>query len=72
MGVIYRSPSSAEENNEALVEMMKKATAAKFDQLMICGDFNLPLIDWDHGRCLDGVSSFTATFCDALEELDLH
>ena len=46
VGVVYRSPSSTEENNGNLLSLLRAAAAANCQFVNICGYFNLPHIDW--------------------------
>ena len=69
IGVIYRSPNSTIDNNEKMLAVMRAVSKTKTDFLMLCGDFNLPKIDWSAIRCLDTETSFTAQFVDAIEDL---
>ena len=69
VGVVYRSPSSLEENNKKLLDILKTASATKADYLMVCGDFNLPKINWEASQCLDTDTSFTAEFLEVIEEI---
>ena len=69
VGVIYRSPNSTTDNNGRMLEILKTASKTKCDYLMVCGDFNLPKIDWDGIQCLDSEASFTAQFMDVIENL---
>ena len=68
--VVYRSPNSQDENNEHLLEILKKAAEVRYEYLMICGDFKLPLVDWDSNLCLDSDHSFTAEFIATVENLN--
>ena len=70
IGVVYRSPNSPEENNRKMLEILRRASGAGFDYLMVCGDFNLPNVDWSVNQCLDSEGSFTADFMEVVEELD--
>jgi hypothetical protein len=48
-GCIYRSPNSSEENNAKLLNALKKISqTANYTHLLICGDFNLPSINWEN------------------------
>ena len=38
---------------------------------MVCGDFNLPLIDWSLGQMRDSQGSFTSLFLETVEDLNL-
>jgi len=46
IGCIYRSPNSTENNNLKLTEGLRKMCEMKHSHLLLCGDFNLPEIDW--------------------------
>ena len=45
-GVVYRSPNSTEANNRNLLQLLQVAAAANCKYLTVCGDYNLPSIDW--------------------------
>ena len=70
VGVVYRSPNSPDENNRAMLEILRITTTEKFDYLLVCGDFNLPRIDWVSSLCLDSDTSFSADFMNTIEELN--
>ena len=46
LGLVYRSPSSSEENNEELNRTIKSIADTNPTHLAIIGDFNYPEIDW--------------------------
>ena len=46
MAVFYRPPSSDYLYLKELTKFLDQAFKAKFDQLLIVGDFNLPNVDW--------------------------
>ena len=69
IGVVYRSPNSDDDNNEKMLRILRMASSIKADYLMVCGDFNLPKIDWSGNHCLDTDTSFTAKFMEAVEDL---
>ena len=69
VGVVYRSPNSTDDNNEKMLEVLRRASSIKADYLMVCGDFNLPKIDWNGDVCLDTETSFTARFKETIEDL---
>jgi len=55
VGVVYRSPSSTEEDNRKLISLINEMACMKHKSLLIMGDFNYPDIDWatltaDEGR----------------------
>ena len=67
---MYRSPNSPDRNNETLLDILRIAASAKFDYLMVCGDFNLPKINWNGNLCLDMDTSFTADFIEVMEQVN--
>ena len=71
-GVIYRSPNSSGENNQKLVRLMQGAAAAKCEHLLICGDFNLPSIDWSVYQSHESETAFSSDFVKVVEELALY
>ena len=46
MAVFYRPPSSDYLYLKEFMKFLDQASRAKFDQLLIVGDFNLPDVDW--------------------------
>ena len=71
VGVVYRSPNSTAQNNENLLRLMRKAFTSNFDHVMLCGDFNLPLIEWNLNQCVDSQMSFTSSFLALVEDLGI-
>ena len=69
VGVIYRSPNSPEKNNESLLKILKRASRANCGQVVVCGDFNLPRINWNTRTSLEAEFSFTTRFTDEIEEM---
>ena len=71
LGAVYRSPNSSDDNNQNLLKILRLAATVSHDFLMICGDFNLPLIDWRSNQVQDGRNPFTAAFLEMVEDLNL-
>jgi len=46
VGCLYRTPSSGDNENQLLKEVLCSVTDIKCDHILITGDFNLPNIDW--------------------------
>lgn len=44
---IYRSPNSNENNNNDLLLLLEEISDKKYPQIVLLGDFNLPMIDWN-------------------------
>ena len=55
IGVCYRCPNKSKENDEALFDMINKASVGK---LMLMGDFNFPVIKWNNPESLDDSHPF--------------
>ncbi|CAB4021357.1 Hypothetical predicted protein, partial [Paramuricea clavata] len=47
--VFYRPPNSNLDHLKELKKSLRHASQFNFDQIIICGDFNLPDIDWSTG-----------------------
>ena len=71
VGAVYRSPSATDANNQRLLSLMRAAAATKSEYLNICGDFNLPLIDWSVNQSLESENAFSSEFVGEVEELAL-
>ena len=71
VGVVYRSPNSSDGNNVKLLNMLRLAATIRCDYLMLCGDYNLPRIDWEASQCFDSEESYSQTFLYMIEELGL-
>ena len=71
VGVVYRSPNSTIENNEKLLVMLRRAVTVRCDYVTICGDFNVPKIDWNANQCLDADRSYSRALLDTIEETNL-
>ena len=49
IGCLYRSPSRhQQESSDELCQLLHAACASKPTHLLVCGDFNLPNIDWEN------------------------
>ena len=46
LGCVYRSPNSPEDNNQNVLECVRNMCDLPHSHKLICGDFNLPEIDW--------------------------
>ena len=47
--MFYRPPNSNLDHLKELKKSLRNASQFNFDQIIICGDFNLPDIDWSTG-----------------------
>ena len=71
-GAIYRSPSSTVENNQNILSLLRAAASANCQFLNVCGDFNLPLIDWNVSRSLESENAYSSQFVELVEGLSLY
>ena len=72
VGVVYRSPNSGDDNNDKLLAMLRQAATVRCEYLTLCGDYNLPRIDWRAKHCLDSDGSYSKEFLDMIEDLNLY
>ena len=68
LGCIYKSPNSVPQNEEALMEMLRKAGNLNFDKICIVGDFNYPTVDWN-GKW---TSTRDEQFLESIRDAYLH
>ena len=52
--VFYRPPNTNSNYLKELKKTLRSASDAHFDQVLLCGDFNLPNIDWSNGSAISG------------------
>ena len=71
MRVVYRSPNSPDQNNMNLLTILRIAKTANCSQL-VCGEFNLLLMNWNSWLSSDTEISFTSRFLSAAEDLNLY
>ena len=72
VGVVYRSPNSTDGNNQNLLSILRTASTTRCEYLSICGDFNLPSIDWNLRRSRESENSFSSDFVEQIEEMSLY
>lgn len=56
--LLYRSPSSSDENNKLLLDLMQEIRGKKATYKIIMGDFNLPQINWENYTTSTGFNDF--------------
>lgn len=71
IGVVYRSPNSSDENNTMLMNTLRIAVNMGCEHLMVCGDFNLPRIDWRANQSQESDTSYSTNFVSLIEDLNL-
>ncbi len=64
VGLCYNSPTSCSESKAKLNETVKHATD-KYSDLIICGDFNYGIIDWNTLHAENESGSFLDTVKDS-------
>ena len=69
IGCLYRSPSHAtQEATEELCHLLNLACSSKYTHLLLCGDFNMPKIDWTNHFSSAPPSDPSHTFISALDD----
>ena len=68
VGCVYRSPSSPEENNARLLDLINAACPKKFSHLLIMGDFNFSEVDWDSWTSSAGPFHPSSKLLDCLQD----
>ena len=69
---IYRSPSSTVDDNDNLLQLLREIYASETSHLLIIGDFNYPLINWEANYSLAPPNSDTAKFLTTTNECLWH
>ena len=73
VGSIYKSTSSTQDNNMALLELLKKADDIAGDnRVLIMGDFNVPHIDWEDKNLKAGAKPFESLMLDRIDDCYLN
>ena len=72
LACIYRSPSSNEEQNLALNNLIKEVVDSKHSHKVIVGDFNYPQIDWKNLRTNRTGDAQARRFLETILENYLH
>ena len=63
VGVIYRSPSSNEDNNSKLIDVISNLWCYKeCSHVLLMGDFNVPNINWQECICSQNSDTFEVRF----------
>ena len=69
IGCIYRSPNSSDTNNENMLNSLRQiCKEAKFSHLLLCGDFNIPEIDWNEEVSLKGPDHLAFEFMECIRD----
>ena len=72
-GCIYRSPSvNAHQSIDELARLLHSVVLSCPSHLLICGDFNIPQIDWSTSFCHAPDSHFAHRFLDVIQDCLLH
>lgn len=69
MGCLYRSPNSDEANNAKMLTHLKINCERKdYTHMVVCGDFNLPDINWVEGTTPDNVTNKGYLFMECIRD----
>ena len=73
VGCIYRSPNSDASNNESMMKDIREiCNNIQHTHLLLCGDFNIPGIDWTEEIPQANSSSLALKFMDCVRDCFLH
>jgi hypothetical protein len=72
VGCVYRSPTTSDENNEKLLQLMRAASEVKADYLVVMGDFNWKEIDWNTMTAKAGDEHITHKFIECIRDCFIH
>ena len=73
VGVIYRSPNTQDQDNQALSRLICEVSSKfRIDRLILIGDFNHPEIDWVAGTCDKSTEHNAYKFLASIEETFLN
>ena len=71
LGVVYRKGDASLEHNNNLLQMIDRALSLCNGRLLLCGDFNLPRVDWANNFVNDTENSISQLFLDRFNDLYL-
>ena len=69
---IYRPPSADSAYNAKLRETIREVCSSQNDQVVICGDFNFPQINWSSNTVQGGRKSEQSRFVEACNDAFLY
>lgn len=65
---IYRSPSSDDENNKKLLGLLQEISDLSVEHKVVCGDFNLPGINWQNYTLKSGADLLCFDFIEKIRD----
>jgi len=68
IGVVYRSPSSSEDNNSRLLSAIRSIDEFSVPHVLLTGDFNVSGINWEDSVYSGSESSLAANLLDATND----
>jgi len=72
IGVVYRSPSSSEQQNRSLEANIRSAADGAFHYFLLMGDLNFPEINWNLFRVNAASNHPAESFMNCTQDLFLH
>ena len=73
VGCVYRSPSGNDRvNSEQLMSLLNHVCGLGYSHLMLCGDLNLPQIDWSIGFSTAATSHVSHDLIDTVQHCGLY
>ncbi len=72
IGLVYRSPSSTDDNSKLLNDMIRSQCSRGFSHVLIMGDFNMNSINWNTWTTNKAVDSTEYNFIETVRDSYLH
>ncbi len=68
IGLCYRSPSSSEDNNSELLNLIRSACSKGSSHILLMGDFNLKEIHWENATVDGPQHNYANSFLEATQD----
>jgi len=72
IGVVYRSPTSSNQQNAVMESMIRSVADSNFRNLLVMGDFNYPQIDWSSESTCEAESHPAQCFLTCIQDCFLY
>ena len=71
IGAVYRKDSRGNFMNNKLLNVIEKAAEMAKGNIIVCGDFNLPKINWQVNRSSEGINNMSSAFLQQIQDSSL-
>ena len=72
LGCEYRSANNTEQQNENILTELIKAAHGHYSHILIAGEFNFPIIDWNTMSTTHDTESIESRFLECMKNCFLH